>query len=143
MGDSARIPGPPAPKLLAGGRVVPGDAVTAGDENFLPALERKRNGRGVRFPGFFARIIGTNNLPDFLAGSRVERQQERVNRTVLSPAAIHRHVPLEDLQIQPALVKRRAARKRPLKRKLAVFFLNVSGSVHGIEAPICLSTLLR
>ena len=124
--DSVRIPRAPAPKFLAIGRVVSGDAVAPGDEQFGPATESERNRRGVGFLGFLPRVVGTNNPPEFLAGLRIEPQQERIDRAVRVPPPMDRHVALQDLQRKAAGVKGRAAAKRPLKRELAVVLLDVA-----------------
>src|SRR5437867_13444251 len=97
MGDPLRVPRAPTPKFLALGRVVAGEAIATRYQQFRPIVERQWNRGGIRFLRFFARIIGTAALPQFLAGLRVEGEQERINGTVRAPSAVHGHVALEDL----------------------------------------------
>src|SRR5439155_9102178 len=97
------------------------------DENFRPVVEGERNRRGVSFLRFFTRSIGTNAFPELLAGLRIERQQERIDWAIRASTAMHRRVALEDLHVKAAVVIRRAAAERPLKRELAVVFLNIAG----------------
>lgn len=46
VADFGRVPCPPAPEFFSGGRVMTGEAVAAGDQQFRPAVEGGGHGGG-------------------------------------------------------------------------------------------------
>src|SRR5206468_9240373 len=95
--DFGRVPGTPTPKLLAVGRVVRSEAVAARDQEFRAAVVGERNGGGVGFEGFLARVAGPDHFPELVACLRIQCQQEGIDRAVLASAAVYRNVALQYL----------------------------------------------
>src|SRR5205807_3437382 len=82
-----RIPGAPAPKFLAALGVVPGQTVTADDQNFRASLVFERDGGAKSLPGFSDRLARADPAPKRLAGSRIEGEQIRFDVALAAPVA--------------------------------------------------------
>src|SRR5437660_618804 len=82
----------PAPKFLAALGVVPGQTVTADDQNFRASLVFERDGGAKSLPGFSDRLARADPAPKRLAGSRIEGEQIRFDVALAAPVALHRHI---------------------------------------------------
>ena len=64
------------PELFPGGRVMPGQAISAGDEDlFLSVRADLRFRRGVALLGFHLRLRGPDVFPQGIAGGGIESEQ--------------------------------------------------------------------
>src|SRR6266540_3461124 len=103
VADLLRIPCAPAPEFLAGGRIVPGDAIPAGHQDLgAPAVDDGHR-RGECLERFLPSVSRPDLFPKLLPSRRIEGQKVGIVRAVLASTAADRRVALEDLNVELAV----------------------------------------
>ena len=125
MRNTVRIPLAPAPQFFAGIEIMTADRIAADNQQPRNAADRKRDRRTKSLTRFANCLTWTDMPPDRLARLAVDRQQVRFG--AFDPATPNGFIPLEHLQIQPAIDQRRAAAEGPQKSELPVVVLNIAG----------------
>ena len=105
------------PQFGAGGRVVPGGVVAAGDDQFLLPAVAQDGGRRVRVRRLRDRIGRALDTPERLAGGGVDGQH--VRRVV----GLH---PVQHLDVEPVADQQRRRGVAPVEAERAVVLLDVA-----------------
>src|SRR6266699_2159525 len=126
MADLPGVPSAPAPHFTPGLRIVARQAIAASDQDFLAAMIFERNWGRVSLMRFGYGVTRTDLAPERFSCCGIQRQQKRLDRAVGAAPTVHRFVPLQNLEVKPALVEHRRGREGPLKGKVAIIFCNAA-----------------
>src|SRR5690242_17551674 len=98
MRNSVWVPCTPTPEFFAGFGIVPCNAITARNENFVAAIYAVGNGGAIGLEGLRNGIAGTVLFPKGFAARRIEREKKGFG--ALFAFAIDGLIALEDLKVE-------------------------------------------